>query len=158
MKILYSLTRRHAQLGHWLDRLHSLLLLATRLYVGWQFTKSGWIKITSWDTTLGLFHDEYHVPLLPPDVAAVMGTCGELGFPILLYLGLFTRLGALGTFFVNTMAVISYRQVLFAEGYEAALDDHFLWGYMLLVVMVFGPGRISLDHWLERRAARATPA
>ncbi len=67
-------------------------------------------------------------------------------------------MGALGTFFVNTMAVISYRQVLFAEGYEAALDDHFLWGYMLLVVMVFGPGRISLDHMLERRAARATQA
>ncbi len=156
MKFLYSLTRRHAQLGRWLDHLHSLLLLATRCYVGWQFTKSGWIKISSWDTTLGLFRDEYHVPLLPPDVAAVMGTCGELGFPILLYLGLFTRLGALGTFFVNAMAVISYRQVLFAEGYEAALDDHFLWGYMLLVVMVFGPGKISLDHWLERRAARAS--
>jgi putative oxidoreductase len=156
VKFLYSLTRRHAQLGRCLDHLHSLLLLATRFYVGWQFTKSGWIKITSWDTTLGLFRDEYHVPLLPPDVAAVMGTCGELGFPILLYLGLFARLGALGTFFVNAMAVISYRQVLFAEGYEAALDDHFLWGYMLLVVMVFGPGKTSLDHWLERRAARTT--
>ena len=136
-----------------LDRLHSLLLLATRLYVGWQFTKSGWIKFTSWDTTLGLFRDEYHVPLLPPELAAVMGTCGELGFPILLYLGLFTRLGALGTFFVNTMAVISYRQVLFAEGFEAALDDHFLWGYMLLVVWCSARASISLDHWLERRRA-----
>jgi putative oxidoreductase len=156
VKFLYSLTRRHARLGRCLDSLHSLLLLATRVYVGWQFTKSGWIKITSWDTTLGLFRDEYHVPLLPPGLAAVMGTCGELGFPILLYLGLFARLGALGTFFVNAMAVISYRQVLFAEGYEAALDDHFLWGYMLLVVMVFGPGKTSLDHWLERRAARTT--
>ena len=145
---------RHAQLGRWLDRGHALVLLGTRFYVGWQFTKSGWLKYTSWDTTLGLFRDEYHVPLLPPDVAAVMGTCGELGFPILLYLGLFTRLGALGTFFVNTMAVISYRQVLFAQGYEAALDDHIRWAYMLLVVMVFGPGKISLDHWLERRAAR----
>ena len=155
MKFLYSLTRRHAQLGRCLDQLHSLLLLGTRFYVGWQFTKSGWLKITSWDTTLSLFRDEYHVPVLPPDVAAVMGTCGELGFPILLYLGLFTRLGALGTFFVNAMAVISYRQVLFAEGYEAALDDHILWGFMLLVVMVFGPGKVSLDHWLERRAARA---
>jgi len=153
VKILYSLTRRHAQLGRWLDRLHSILLLATRLYVGWQFTKSGWLKITSWDSTLGLFRDEYHVPLLPPDVAAVMGTCGELGFPILLYLGLFTRVGALGTFFVNTMAMISYRQVLFAEGLPY---DHFLWGYMLLVVMFFGPGKISLDHWLEQRAAQTT--
>ena len=156
MKILSSLIQRHAQLGRCLDRLHSLLLLGTRFYVGWQFTKSGWLKITSWDTTLDLFHNEYHVPLLPPDVAAVMGTCGELGFPILLYLGLFTRLGALGQFFVNAMAVISYRQVLLAEGYEAALGQHVLWGYMLLVVMVFGPGKYSLDHWLEQRALRPT--
>ena len=153
MNILSSLTQRHAQLGRCLNHLQSLLLLVTRYYAGWQFTKSGWLKITSWETTLDLFRNEYHVPLLAPPVAAVMGTCGELGFPILLYLGLFTRLGALGTFFVNAMAVISYRQVLLAEGYEAALDDHILWGYMLLVVMVFGPGKISLDHWLERRAA-----
>ena len=152
MKILYSLTRGHARFGRALERLHSLLLLATRFYVGWQFTQSGWLKFSSWDTTLGLFRDEYHVPLLPPELAAVMGTCGELGFPILLYLGLFTRFGALGTFFVNTMAMISYRQVLFAEGLPY---DHFLWGYMLLVIMVFGGGKFSLDHWLERRAARA---
>ena len=52
------------------------------------------------------------------------------------------------------MAVISYRQVLFAEGYEAALDDHFLWGYMLLVVMVFGPGQ-DLARPLARAARGA---
>ena len=154
MKFIYTLSNLHAAIGRALDRLQPLLLLATRGYVGWQFTKSGWLKYTSWDTTLGLFRDEYHVPLLPPDVAAVMGTCGELGFPILLYLGLFTRLGALGQFFVNGMAVISYRQVLLAEGYEAALGQHILWGYMLLVVMVFGGGKYSLDQWLERRALR----
>ena len=152
MKLLYSLTRMHAALARALDRLQPLLLLGTRCYVGWQFTKSGWLKISSWDTTLGLFRDEYHVPLLPPDIAAVVGTCGELGFPALLYLGLFGRLGALGTFFVNAMAVISYRQVLLAEGFEAALGDHVLWGFMLLVLICFGPGRLSLDAWLERRA------
>jgi putative oxidoreductase len=152
MKLIHTLSNLHAMLGRALDRLQPLLLLATRCYVGWQFTKSGWLKYTSWDTTLGLFRDEYHVPLLPPDVAAVMGTCGELGFPILLYLGLFGRFGALGTFFVNAMAVISYRQVLLSEGFEAALGQHVLWGFMLLVLIVFGPGRISLDAWLERRA------
>ena len=152
MKILHKITALHASLGRALDRLQPLLLLGTRLYVGWQFTKSGWLKYSSWDTTLGLFRDEYHVPLLPPEFAAVMGTCGELGFPILLYLGLYGRLGALGTFFVNAMAVISYRQVLLAEGFEAALGNHILWGFMLLVLIVFGPGRISLDASLERRA------
>ena len=156
MKLFHSLVARHARLRQLLDRLQSLLLLGTRCYVGWQFTKSGWLKLTSWDTTLGLFRNEYHVPLLPPEVAAVMGTCGELGFPILLYLGLFGRIGALGTFFVNAMAVISYRQVLLAEGFEAALGQHILWGFMLLVVLVFGSGKISLDDWLERRVAART--
>jgi len=150
MKIFRSLCGRYARFEALLDRLQSLLLLITRCYVGWQFTKSGWLKVTSWDTTLGLFRDEYHVPLLPPEIAAVLGTAGELGFPILLYLGLCTRLGALGMSFVNLMAVISYRQVLFSEGFEAALDDHFIWGYMLLVVLVFGPEKIALDRWLCR--------
>jgi putative oxidoreductase len=153
MDIIASMAGAYDRLARGLDRLQSLLLLATRFYVGWQFTKSGWLKFSSWDTTLGLFRDEYHVPLLPPGLAAVLGTCGELGFPILLYLGLFTRLGALGTLFVNVMAVISYRQVLLAEGFEAALGNHILWGFMLLVVLVFGPGRYSLDAWLERRGA-----
>jgi len=156
MNILSGLTAAHNGFARLMDRLQSLLLLGTRFYVGWQFTKSGWLKYSSWETTLGLFRDEYHVPLLPPQLAAVMGTCGELGFPILLYLGLFGRLGALGTFLVNAMAVISYRQVLLAEGYEAALGNHILWGFMLLVLLVFGPGRISLDAWLERRAARVS--
>ena len=152
MKMIDAITGLHTRLGRALDRLQSPLLLGTRCYVGWQFTKSGWLKYSSWDTTLGLFRDEYHVPWLSPDVAAVMGTCGELGFPILLYLGLFGRLGALGMFFVNAMAVISYRQVLLSDGFEAALGNHVLWGFMLLILIVFGTGRYSLDSWLEQRA------
>ena len=145
MNFILRLSRWHASLARALDRLQPLLLLATRFYVGWQFTKSGWLKISSWDTTLGLFRDEYHVPLLPPDVAAVMGTCGELGFPILLYLGLFTRIGALGTLFVNVMAVVSYRDVLLSEGFEAALGQHVLWGTLLAALFIHGPGRWSAD-------------
>jgi uncharacterized membrane protein YphA (DoxX/SURF4 family) len=56
------------------------------------------------------------------------------------------------------MAVISYRQVLLAEGSEAALGQHILWGFMLLILAVFGPGRFALDGWLEGRlAARCRP-
>jgi uncharacterized membrane protein YphA (DoxX/SURF4 family) len=59
---------------------------------------------------------------------------------------------------VNAMAVISYRQVLLAEGFEAALAQHVLWGFMLLILIVCGPGRIAADSWLERRsAARRRP-
>jgi putative oxidoreductase len=138
-----------------LSLLSSPLLLATRLYVSWQFLKSGWLKLSSWDTTLYLFQDEYHVPLLPPHVAAVAGTCGELFFPVLVVLGLFGRFGALGLFAVNAMAVISYANVLLAEGSEAALGQHILWGYMLAVVAVLGPGRVALDDLLWRRGGTA---
>jgi len=153
-----KLVAAHAALGRLLDQLRSLTLLGTRFYVGWQFWKSGWLKVTSWSSTLELFRSEYHVPVLPPPVAAVTGAGGELFFPALLFLGLFSRVGALGAFFVNAMAVISYRQVLLAEGYEAALGQHILWGFMLLILAVFGPGRVALDSWLDTRlAARCRP-
>ena len=153
MKFLLTLASLHAGLGRLLDPLRSLFLLATRLYVGWQFWKSGWLKVSSWSSTLDLFRTEYHVPLLPPEVAAVTGACGEIFFPALLFLGLFSRVGALGGFFVNAMAVISYRQVLLAEGSEAALAQHVLWGFMFLLLAVTGPGKIALDTLLERRLA-----
>jgi len=158
MKALLKLTDLHAALGHLLDKLQPLALLAARLYVADVFWKSGWLKVTSWESTLGLFRDEYHVPLLPPELAAVTGTFGELFFPALLVFGFFGRLGALGTFAVNAMAVISYSDVLLSEGFEAALGNHILWGVLLLGLTVFGPGRISVDAWLERRsAARCRP-
>jgi putative oxidoreductase len=154
MNFVLKLTDAHAALGRLLDHFRSVLLFGTRLYVGWQFWKSGSLKLSSWPSTLDLFRSEYHVPLLPPDVAAVAGTFGELFFPALLFIGLFSRVGALGAFFVNAMAVISYRQVLLAEGSEAALGQHILWGFMLLVLAIIGPGRIALDTWLESRSAR----
>ena len=158
MNFLLTLTNLHAALGRLLDRFQPLALLAARLYIADVFWKSGWIKFTNWDSTLDLFRNEYHVPVLPPDLAAVAGTFGELFFPALLVLGLFGRLGALGTFAVNAMAVISYSQVLFQEGFEAAIGQHILWGTLLLGLAVFGPGRISVDTWLESRsAARCRP-
>ena len=150
MNFVLKLTQWHATLGRWLDKLQSLTLLAARFYIADVFLRSGWLKLTSWDSTLDLFRDEYRVPLLPPDVAAIAGTFGELFFPTLLLLGLFGRVGALGTFFVNGVAVISYAHVLLAEGYEAALGNHHLWGAILLGLMVFGPGKISIDHWLNK--------
>src|SRR3569833_1867621 len=99
MKPLLTLASLHSALGHQLDHIRSLFLLGTRLYVGWLFWKSGLLKVSSWSSTLDLFRTEYHVPLLPPPVAAVAGASGELFFPALLFLGLFGRLGALGAFF-----------------------------------------------------------
>jgi putative oxidoreductase len=146
MKIRHTLYRWHDALARALDLLRSPLLLATRVWVGWQFLKAGWLKLTNWDTTLALFESEYQVPVVSRGVAAVAGTAGELFFPILLLLGLFARIGALGLFAVNLMAVVSYWHVIGGEGYEAAIAQHWLWGFMLLVLAAFGAGRISLDE------------
>ena len=154
MTILRSALDWNSALGRGLDHLRSPLLLGTRLFVSWQFLQSGWLKLTTWDVTQELFRSEYHVPLLPPQLAAVVGTFGELFFPSLLVLGLFSRFAALGLFAVNAMAVISYWHVLGAEGYEAALGQHVLWGYMVAVLAVFGAGAISLDEMLTSRAGR----
>lgn len=158
MKGFFDLVQRHAALGNLLDHLRSWLLAATRLWVSWQFLKSGWLKLSDWGSTVELFTSEYHVPLLPPVPAAVVGTFGELFFPLLLISGFFTRVGALGLFAVNVMAVVSYWHVLGAEGFEAALAQHVLWGYMLAVIVFVGGGGISIDALLEKRsAARCRP-
>jgi len=141
-----------------LGNLESLLLLTTRLWVSWEFLKSGWLKITSWQNTVFLFQNEYRVPLLPPGLAAVAGTAGELVFPVLLIGGVAGRLSAAGLFAVNVMAVVSYAHVLLTEGFEAAVGQHYLWGFALLVLAVFGPGRISVDHIAGPSLAATTPA
>ena len=135
------------QIEKWGAPLFSLFL---RCYVSWQFLKSGWLKVQNWPSTLALFQTEYHVPFLPPHVAAVMGAGGELVFPSLLLLGLFSRPAAIGLFVVNAMAVISY-PVLWEFECPAAINDHFYWGMMLVTVCVYGAGKISMDKVLSRR-------
>ena len=132
-----------------LDKLRPLLLLGFRLYVAKVFLMSGLTKIHDWSITLALFTDEYHVPVLPPAIAALMGTATELSMPVLLALGLATRFGAFVLFFFNIIAVVSYASLP-----DIAVKDHYLWGVLILVVLVFGPGKISLDHWLEGRRSR----
>jgi putative oxidoreductase len=147
-----DLLKTHAHLARGLDLLRSPLLLLIRVWVSWQFLKSGWLKVSQWDSTLELFRSEYQVPVLPPVAAAVAGTFGELFFPVLLILGIFARVGAIGLFAVNLMAVVSYWHVLGQEGFEAALAQHVLWGFMLLVLVAFGAGGWSLDRALDERA------
>jgi putative oxidoreductase len=154
MNSLTPVITAHSALARLLDAVRPWLLLATRLWVSWQFLKSGWLKLATWDSTLELFRSEYQVPVLSPTLAAVCGTFGELFFPALLVLGLFTRFGALGLFAVNAMAVISYWHVLGGEGFEAALAQHVLWGYMLAVLAVSGAGALALDDKLAPRNGR----
>ena len=150
MSLLEKISAPDAFAARLLNPLQSLFALGVRLYVGWQFMKSGYLKVTSWDSTIYLFENEYHTPVLSPHAAAVAGSFGELFFPTLLVLGLVGRLSAIGLFAVNAMAVISYSQVLLAEGSEAALGQHILWGTLLVFLIIYGPGKFSLDYLLNR--------
>jgi len=150
MSLLEKISAPDAFAARLLNPLQSLFALGARLYVSWQFIKSGYLKVTSWDSTIYLFENEYHTPLLSPHAAAVAGSFGELFFPALLVLGLVGRLSAIGLFAVNAMAVISYSQVLLAEGSEAALGQHILWGTLLVFLIIYGPGKFSLDYLLDR--------
>jgi putative oxidoreductase len=129
--------------------LGNVLDLGIRLYVAKVFFLSGLTKIRDWETTVTLFREEYHVPVLPPELAAFMGTAGELVLPVLLAIGLATRFAALGLTFVNIMAVVSYRHVLMTA--EPALAQHVYWGVLILVVLLHGPGKLSLDAILWKR-------
>ncbi|MCX7172878.1 MAG: DoxX family protein [Proteobacteria bacterium] len=120
--------------------------LGIRLYIATVFLPSGWLKLTAWDSTLALFEYEYHVPLLPTHLAAVLGTAGELVLPVLLVLGLAARLGAAGLSVINVIAVVA-----FPDMSDLGRQDHWLWGTLLLVTLLHGPGRFSCDHWLKRR-------
>jgi len=161
MNIMEKILQLHRCTLRFDDRLTewggALMALAIRLYVGWQFFKSGMVKLDDWGSTLALFQYEYHVPLLSPSVAAVTGAFGELFFPTLLAFGLLSRPAALGLFAVNLMAVISY-PALFQFDCPAAINDHFYWGALLLALVAFGPGRFSLDSWLAYRSSTAPQA
>jgi putative oxidoreductase len=129
-----------------LDSLRPAAALAARLYVARAFFLSGLTKIHDWDTTLALFNDEYHVPLLPPELAAVMGTTGELVLPVLLVLGLGGRFAALGLSVVNVMAVLSLEEIA-----PAALQQHVFWGSLLAAIAIYGPGKWSLERFVWPR-------
>ena len=122
--------------------------LVVRLFVASVFFKSGLTKIATWSSTISLFENEYAVPLLPPELAAFLGTGVELVFPVLLAIGLGTRFSAFVLFVFNIVAVVSYPD-LGAVG----LRDHQTWGLLLLVTLLHGPGKLSLDHLVARRFA-----
>jgi len=135
-----------------LDRLAPVADLALRVYVAKVFFSSGWNKVSDWDSTLYLFRNEYHVPLLPPEVAAVIGAGGETVFSVLLLIGLFTRFAACGLFVLNIVAVISYYDSL--KDSPAALQDHLEWGLMLAFLLTSQVKALSTDYWLGKRFLR----
>jgi putative oxidoreductase len=136
-----------------LDALQPLAALAARIYVAYVFFLSGLTKLRDWGTTVSLFTDEYKVPLLSPEVAAAMGTAGELVLPVLLVLGLGGRFAALGLSVVNIVAVISLSEIA-----PAALQQHITWGILLAGLAIYGCGKYALDQLVVPAVRRAKMA
>ena len=144
-------TEKLARLGHLyfalsnkVNFLQPLALLAARLYVGWVFFASGLTKLRDWESTLFLFEEEYAVPFINFEVAAWLGTAGELILPVLLVLGLGGRFAAAGLSVVNIVAVVSLEVIA-----PAAYTLHVLWGFLLLQIIIWGSGAVSVDNILK---------
>ncbi len=120
--------------------------LLLRLWIANIFWKAGLTKIANMSSTLYLFQYEYAVPFIPYELAAYMAIFAELVFPVLLVLGLATRISAGTLFLFNFMAVISYPTLN-----PAGIVQHQAWGIMLLIPLFHGAGAISLDHFIHKR-------
>lgn len=122
----------------------NLLLLTARLGVAGVFFLSGRTKVegllTITDSTYSLFETEYALPLIPTDIAAHAATYSEHLFPIMLVLGLFSRLGALG--------LLGMTAVIQTFVYPDAWSTHLSWAGLLLPIIACGPGAWSLDNLL----------
>lgn len=123
--------------------------LAARIWIAKIFFDSGLTKIGNWDATVALFSNVYQVPFFSPVAAAYMGTAAELILPVLLLVGLGSRVMILIFFIYNIVCVISYNFLWTPQGMEG-LDDHILWGLLLAMLMFHGPGKISLDHLISK--------
>lgn len=157
-----------ARLTALLHRAHSLmgrlpgtlLALVARFSIAAVFWKSGQTKveglaidIVSGTFTLGvprlsdnavfLFREEYKLPLLPPEWGAMLAALGEHILPVLILLGLATRLSALG--------LLGMTMVIQVFVYPDAYATHGTWAAVLLYLMAHGPGRWSLDAWVAKR-------
>jgi putative oxidoreductase len=138
----------HLQKGiAFLDRFPtSVLQLMFRVAIAAVFWSSGLTKIASWETTVTLFRDEYMVPVLPPEIAATLGTAFELGCSIFLVLGLATRLA--------TLPLLGMTFVIQVFVYPEYWTQHLMWASVLLFLLTKGPGVVSLDHYAGRALRR----
>ncbi len=149
MSILSTLFKLWFELVKLSTDLQPLAQLAARCVVAEAFFAAGRTKLADWETTLLLFENEYQVPLLPPELAAYAATAGELVLPVLLVFGLGGRFAAGGLSVINVVAVLSLSEIA-----PAALQQHVFWGSLLALVVLWGPGPLSLDRFITPRLRR----
>lgn len=116
----------------------ALLELGMRVAVGVTFFRSGMNKLESFDTAVELFREEYRLPLLPPEIAAWLGTAVEITAPVLVVLGLLARLGA--------AALLAMTLVIQFLVYPGNWPEHLMWASILAYVLTRGAGTLSLDR------------
>ena len=121
--------------------------LMARLAIAGVFFRSGQTKIANWDLTIQLFQNEYNLPILPPDIAALMGASFELGCSVLLVLGLATRLA--------TLPLLGMTAVIEILVYPQNWPEHLTWASLLIFLLLRGPGAYSLDHALGKALGRS---
>ncbi len=148
-RLLSTVTPLIDHVSHWVS--HPLLALGARLSMAGVFLMSGRTKVEGWmtvsDNALSLFEEEYKLPLLPSDVAAHLAAYAEHLFPLMLLLGLATRLSA--------AALLGMTLVIQVFVYPSAWATHLSWATLLLYLVGRGPGALSLDGWwFARRDAR----
>ena len=122
---------------------YSVIALLARIATFSVFLRSGLQKLSDWNSTLLLFQNEYHVPVLPPNVAAYMAAGLELGCSTLILLGLATRLSVLAL-----LGMVSVIQVFV---YPMAWPDHIQWLAFMFILLARGPGKLSLDAVIAAR-------
>ena len=126
---------------------HELFALTARVAMATIFFLSGRTKVTGLlnvtEGTYALFREEYRLPLLPPELAAHLAAYAEHLFPLLLLLGLATRLSAL--------ALLGMTLVIQFFVYPDAWPTHLSWAALLLYLAGRGGGRLSVDHALGLR-------
>jgi len=120
-----------------------VLAVLLRFAVATVFWSSAMTKLANWDTAIALFVGEYKLPLLAPEIAAYITVTIELTTPVLLVLGLATRLVAL--------VLLGMTTVIEVFVYPLAWPTHIQWAAMLLVLLCRGPGELSLDELIRRR-------
>ncbi|MEJ2377007.1 MAG: DoxX family protein [Pseudolabrys sp.] len=126
-----------------------LIAITCRVALAQVFWSSAQTHLANWQTTLCLFNTDYSLPFLPPAAAAYMAITIELVVPPLLLLGIATRFASL-TIFGMTLVIEIFV-------YPQAWPTHIQWAAMMLVLMTYGAGPLSLD-WLIRRWAGSAPA
>jgi len=133
----------------------SLMQLMLRIGIGMIFWRSGLTKVVTNEAgslpafpprlaegTVDLFATEYKLPLLPPELSAMLGALGELTLPVFLILGLLGRLSAAGLL-VMTLVI--------QWVYPSNWTEHLFWAGALLLIVARGPGFLSLDAIIWRR-------